>query len=445
MSVENDVLQRIRPSAEEAERVDGAARSLENAVKAYMEEHGIDAGLSFVGSYAKGTFLDGNDLDLFIMFPRDVPKETMVDTGLKIGEDVLHGHHEYSEHPYSSGYWEGVDVDLVPCYRMEPGEKLLTSVDRSPLHTRYVISKMSDAQKDETRLLKAFMKGIGAYGAEPENRGFSGYLCELLILKYGSFLGTLEAAAETWKEGFSITIEEKGPPMVSALVVYDPVDKNRNVASAVHTDTLALFIVAAQDYLMSPSERFFFPVPRRLLSAREIEMKAEGHGTRILTVVFKRPDIVEDNLYGQVWKTEDAICRKLDEYDFVVLRSEHVVGKEDVQIAYELDGDKLSRTERHMGPPVWVQRASNDFLRKWKDNPYGAPFIDEGSWCVVTERMYSSAREMVQDEAAISGIGRELDTSTMKVLSHEESIEKADRLLLTELMHPMFPWQENGN
>jgi len=59
--------------------------------------------------------------------------------------------------------------------------------------------------------------------------------------------------------------------------------------------------------------------------------------------------------------------------------------------------------------------------------------------------MYSSAREMVQDEAAISGIGRELDTSTMKVLSHEESIEKADRLLLTELMHPMFPWQENGN
>ena len=441
MSLEDDVLKRIRPSDEETAKVDRAAQSLEAAVKGYMDANGIEADLVFVGSYAKGTFLDGNDLDLFIVFPRTVPKEEMVETGLKVGEDVLHGHHEYSEHPYSSGMWEGIDVDLVPCYHMELGDKLLTSVDRSPLHTRYIKSKMDDRQKEETRLLKAFMKGIGTYGAEPENRGFSGYLCELLILKYGSFLGTLEAAAEDWKEGMSIAIEEKGPPMVSALVVYDPVDRNRNVASAVHTDTLALFIVAAQEYLMSPNERFFFPIPRRPFSAREIEMKAEAHGTRILTVVFKRPDIVEDNLYGQVWKTEDAICRKLDEYDFVVLRSEHAVSKDDVQIAYELDGDKLSHTERHMGPPVWVQRASNDFLRKWRDNPYGAPFIDEGSWCVVTERMYSSAKEMVQDEAAISGIGRELDTSTMTVLSHEDSIERADRMLLTDLMAPEFPWQ----
>lgn len=60
---------------------------------------------------------------------------------------------------------------------------------------------------------------------------------------------------------------------MSALVVYDPTDPNRNVASAVHTDTLALFIVAAKDYLQNPSVRFFFPKPRRALSAREIEAK----------------------------------------------------------------------------------------------------------------------------------------------------------------------------
>ena len=441
MSTEESILQRIRPSEEEIARVDSAAESLKKAVREYMDAHDIEADLIYVGSYAKNTYLDGNDLDLFMAFPRTVPKDEMVKLGLQVGNDVLHGHYEFSEHPYASGYWEDVDVDLVPCYQMEVGEKLLTSVDRSPLHTRYILSHMTVEQRDETRLLKAFMKGIGTYGAEPENRGFSGYLCELLILKYGSFLGTLEAAADSWKEGYTITIEEKGPPMVSALVVYDPVDKNRNVASAVHTDTLALFIVAAQEYLMSPSEKFFFPVERRPLSAREIETKAEAHGTRILTVVFKRPDIVEDSLYGQVWKTEDAICRKLDEYDFVVLRSEHIVNREEVQIAYELDGDKLSHTERHMGPPVWVRRASDDFLKKWRNNPYGAPFIDEGSWCVVTERMYSSAKEMVQDETAISGIGRELDTETMTVLSHEDSIEKADRGLLTELMYPMFPWQ----
>jgi len=440
MTLEEEILQRIRPSAEETARADEAAETLMVAVRAYIDANGIDAELSFVGSYAKKTFLGGNDLDLFMAFPRTLPKEEMVEIGLRIGDEVLKGHHEYAEHPYSSGFWMGVDVDLVPCYQTKLGEKLLTSVDRSPLHTDYILSKMTESQRDETRLLKAFMKGIGAYGAEPENRGFSGYLCELLILRYGTFKGVLEAAAGSWKKGFSITIEEKGPPMVSALVVYDPTDKNRNVASAVHGDTLALFIVASQDYLAAPSEKFFFPARRRAFSAREIEAKAKAHGTRILTVIFKRPDIVEDNLYGQVWKTEDAICRKLNDYDFSVLRSEHVVGKEEVQIAYELDGDKLSHTEKHIGPPVWVQRASNDFLKKWRGNPYGEPFIDDGSWCVVSERLFSSAKDMVQDEADIAGIGRELDTKTMVVLSHEESIDKADRDLLTELMCPAFPW-----
>ena len=440
MSFEEDVLKRIRPTDEEISRIDAVADSLITAVRSYMDEHGIDAELSFVGSYAKKTFLDGNDLDLFIAFPRTLPRDEMIRQGLQIGADVLKGHYEYAEHPYTSGFWQGVDVDLVPCYHIEPGEKIITSVDRSPLHTRYVLSKMTEGQRDETRLLKRFMKGIGAYGAEPENRGFSGYLCELLILRYGSFLEVLRAAAETWRNGFTITLEEKGSPMVSALVVYDPTDRTRNVASAVHQDTLALFIVAAQDYLREPSEKFFFPTPRRPLSGREIEMKAEAHGTRILTVVFRRPDIVEDNLYGQVWKSEDAIGRKLDDYDFTVIRSEHVVGKDNVQIAFELDGDKLSHTERHTGPPVWVTRASGDFLRKWRGNPYGEPFIDEGSWCVISERLFTSAKELVQEEAAISGIGRELDTATMKVLDHEESMQMADRMLMTELMAPQFPW-----
>ena len=75
MSLEDDVLQRIRPSDEETAKVDRAAQSLKTAVKDYMDANGIDAALVFVGSYAKGTFLDGNDLDLFLVFPRNTPKE----------------------------------------------------------------------------------------------------------------------------------------------------------------------------------------------------------------------------------------------------------------------------------------------------------------------------------------------------------------------------------
>lgn len=194
MSFEQEVLARIRPSEELTAAVDRAAVSLRSAVDAYIAEHGIPAETAFVGSYAKKTFLDGNDLDLFVMFPKTMSKGEMVDIGLRIGDEVLHGTHSYAEHPYSSGKWMGVDVDLVPCYRIDPGERPITSVDRSPLHTNYVMSRMTEAQRDEVRLLKKFMKGIGAYGAEPENRGFSGYLCELLVLKYGTFEAVLEAA-----------------------------------------------------------------------------------------------------------------------------------------------------------------------------------------------------------------------------------------------------------
>ena len=31
------------------------------------------------------------------------------------------------------------------------------------------------------------MQGIGVYGAEIKVGGFSGYLCELLVMKYGGF------------------------------------------------------------------------------------------------------------------------------------------------------------------------------------------------------------------------------------------------------------------
>ena len=78
MSTEESILQRIRPSEEEIARVDSAAESLKKAVREYMDAHDIEADLIYVGSYAKNTYLDGNDLDLFMAFPRTVPKDEML-------------------------------------------------------------------------------------------------------------------------------------------------------------------------------------------------------------------------------------------------------------------------------------------------------------------------------------------------------------------------------
>ena len=53
------------------------------------------------------------------------------------------------------------------------------------------------------------MKGVGVYGAEIRVGGFSGYLCELLTLSFGSFTDILKAVSD-WKEKRSYKALETG-------------------------------------------------------------------------------------------------------------------------------------------------------------------------------------------------------------------------------------------
>lgn len=439
MDLEQSVLERIVPSPEEVESIDKRAQRLKDLVLDYVANHGIDVEVRFAGSFSKGTFLSNPDLDLFLMFPDTVSREDMQRIGLQAGEDILHGIRMFSEHPYTRGVFEGLDVDMVPCFRIKSTESLRSAVDRTPFHTEFIKSHLTDGQKNQVRLLKKFMKGIGTYGAEQDARGFSGYLCELLVVHYGSFRGVLEGT-QSWREGYSIAVDGKGPAMVSPLVVYDPVDPRRNVASAVHIDTMSLFMFAAKSYLANPRAEFFFPNPRKAMTREELEGAARDHGTRLISVSFRRPDVIEDSLFSQLWKTQYALARKLNDFSFNVLRAVHDMDDSHLTIVFEVERDMQTKTFKHRGPPVWV-KSSENFLNKWRDNEYGRPFIEEGSWTVIAERMYFTAKEMLTDEAAIAGIGRELDPKTMVVHDHRETLSSVDPALVTELLDPRLPWE----
>lgn len=438
MDIEAAVLERIVPSDDAVASIEDRAARLKSTVERYIASHGISVEARFAGSFSKGTFLADPDLDLFLMFPSDVSPEDLKRIGLQAGDDILHGTRMFSDHPYTRGVFEGLDVDMVPCYRIDSTEHLKSAVDRTPFHTEFIRSRLDDAGRNQVRLLKKFMKGIGAYGAEQDSRGFSGYLCELLIVRYGSFRGLLEES-RNWKEGTTLEIEGRGPPMVAPLVVYDPVDPKRNVASAVHVDTLSLFIFASRVYLSRPAMEFFFPVARTPMSAGELASLSERHGSRLMSVMFDRPDAIEDNLYSQLWKTQTALAKKLDEFSFNVLRAVHDLDDSHLTIVFEMERDVISKTCRHRGPPVWVR--SDSFLDKWKGSEYGDPFIEDGTWVVISERLYVSAREMLTDEACRAGIGRELNLGTMRVLDHEGTLAEADPGLVTELLDPKMPWE----
>lgn len=441
MDLEQTVLERIVPPCDVVASIQERADRLKGIVEDYIASHGIDVEAKFAGSFSKGTFLSDPDLDLFLMFPCSVPESDLKCIGLQAGEDILHGERMFSDHPYTRGRFEGLDVDMVPCYRIDSTEHLKSAVDRTPFHTDFINSHLDDAGRNQVRLLKRFMKGIGTYGAEQDSRGFSGYLCELLVVKYGTFRGVLEAA-DRWKDGTVVAIEGRGPKIDAPLVVYDPVDPKRNVASAVHVDTLSLFIHAARSYLAEPRMEFFFPHPVSPLTRDELSGLADTHGTRLISVRFVRPDGIDDNLQSQLWKTQYAIGRKLDDFGFNVLRGVHAMDEGHMSVAFEVETDRVPASHKHYGPPVSVTNSS--FLDKWRGNPLGEPFIEDGKWVVTAPRQHPIASEMLAREVPMAGIGREIDISTMTILDHDSTLDALDPVMLTSLLAPKMPWENRG-
>ncbi len=183
MTVEEQVLARIRPPPEEEARIEKVVRELLDHLRATLEANGWEAKPFLAGSVAKGTHLTGTEIDVFVAFPPDLPRADLEERGLALGKLLERGAHLYAEHPYTRGWYGGFEVEIVPCYRITDATQRMSAVDRTPLHVDYVLGRVKDGQTDEIRLLKAWAEGIGVYGAEAKILGFSGYLCELLVLR----------------------------------------------------------------------------------------------------------------------------------------------------------------------------------------------------------------------------------------------------------------------
>ncbi len=217
------------------------------------------------GSAARGTFLsDRLDVDLFLLFPPELSRDRLREEGLALGQAVLtHTETRYAEHPYLRGEFEGFRVDAVPGFSITDPSQPLSPVDRTPFHQEYLSGRETPEIVSQVRLAKQFLRTLGVYGSEAKTEGFSGYLVELLVLRFGSMRGLLRAA-RTWRLPVRLAEAGKEPPRLPAdvaLILADPVDPHRNVASALSRRNLALVILAAAAYLERPSERWFDPRP----------------------------------------------------------------------------------------------------------------------------------------------------------------------------------------
>ena len=439
------MLKRVVPSKEEEARLRATVEDVRRRVAATIRERGIEAEPLLVGSVAKGTHLSQAEIDIFVCFPTGTPRDTLEKVGLELGEFLEDKKRMYAEHPYTRGMWNGSEVEIVPCYKIRDASEKMSAVDRTPLHATYVIERLRQEQRDEVRLLKAFCEGVGVYGAEAKVQGFSGYLCELLVLKFGTFRAVLEAATR-WRRGEAIVALDR--PAAKAfpqpLVVIDPIDAGRNVASAVSEETLATFVHAGRAFLARPRIDFFFPKPRKPLTAPQARRILSQRGTTLLGITMPAPDITDDVLYPQLRKAQRAVeelCRKAD---FRITRGRFAVVDGLVLLLFEFEVFELPKVHKHRGPPVWVKNA-DEFMRRWRGarEALTAPYIEGDHWVVDVKRGATDAAQLVRAHLPEMSLGSHLDRAARKarMLKDTQLFTNVYLPEITRLLIPKFAWE----
>jgi tRNA nucleotidyltransferase (CCA-adding enzyme) len=424
-SVTNAVLEKITPSEADRAKMDSLAKELELKVSVACEELGLEAVIRVEGSFAKNTWLkEDPDIDVFMRLQSTVPRKSLGEIALKIARKATAGARQierFAEHPYLEAFVDDVRVNIVPCYDAKSGE-WLSATDRTPFHTDYINTCLDKALQGDVRLLKKFMKGVGVYGAEIKVGGFSGYLCELLVLHYRSFANVLEAFARHAPrrvidiEGYYVNRQRELELLfLEPLVIIDPVDKGRNVASAVQPQRLHTFVGASRAFLKEPSAEFFFPLKTHPLSVEELQQTLNTRGSSIIFLTFSKIEAVPDVLWGQLHRTRKALRKQLELSDFKVLRdavwSEDTA--EDTIFVLELEQRVLHSVKKHLGPPLEFKRECEDFLAKYSSNSevVAGPFIDEGRWVVELPHKFTDAAELLR--AKVGSGGREIGVADL--------------------------------
>jgi len=411
-----EVLRKITPSQKDRKCVVSLADKLVKEVKKAAENARVEATIRVEGSIAKDTWLRGEpDIDIFLQLPKSVPREALGTVCLEIAREATRGskHVErFAEHPYLEAFVNSTRVNIVPCYKAKPGE-WLSATDRTPYHTDFVGPRLNDSLRSEIRLLKRFMKGIGVYGAEIKVGGFSGYLCELLTMQYGTFADVLKAGA-AWKKPWTIDYqgyyedrEDEIPKIFEEpLVVVDPVDKGRNVASAVRKERLIEFVAASRQFMLHPTMEFFFPKPPKILSERQLVQNMEKRGTALAFVKIGKVNAVPDILWGQLYKTQRSLRRMLVQNGFSIISDAAWSNETDLSLLlFEAEYRFLSATRKHFGPPVEKRLECERFLRKHlgaSATVYG-PRIEDERWVVGIKREYTDIVECLKAELKHGG------------------------------------------
>ncbi|MDA4121041.1 MAG: CCA tRNA nucleotidyltransferase [Thaumarchaeota archaeon] len=404
----------ILPTSKEEAKVAALAKSLLAKTERAASKHTETRGIVLGGSYAKGTWLPRHvDLDIFVKFDPYTPEEQFERIGLAVGAEATRGHprgKKYAQHPYTEATIDGIRVNIVPCYAVE-GKHWKSAADRSPFHVD-LVKVVSEEKKRQIKLLKRFMMAVGAYGAEIQTRGFSGYVAEVLVLKHGDLRGVL-----TWFADLRPHSEDR------LLSLPDPVDEGRDLATAVSGEILGRMVLASREFLRSPSLAYFQKMSGRTHSSLR---------GSVFAVVFSHQALSEDTLWGELRRTTRHLARHLEVSGFKVARMMAASNNRDrsaILLIPEITS--LPQLEQRLGPTVDRRKDVDAFVESNRKSTKLVWVDDDARVRLLRPRAHLEISDLLADiskgKAGAIGASRELEKGMRKsaLVLHGRALARA--------------------
>lgn len=400
------VLKEVKPTEAEISASNAVSNEIMGRVKKAVPRN---VEVILAGSVARGTQISGNsDIDIFLLFPKSMTKEAMEKEGMRVAKTLVNKRKgetsviKYAEHPYLQLILKDppVKADIVPAFKIRDSFEMGSSVDRTQLHNEFVMKHLSARQKDDVRLLKAFMRFHNIYGAEAEREGFSGYLCELLVHHYGSFTALLSGLAEMRlptcidpKVRKAVNDSVAFKKFSSDFVVIDPTDPDRNVAAVVSKGALARLVLMSRRLLAEPSLNFFYgPGYSDVQSSARLKKVASSMGVDMYVLTFKVPDMSKDIIWQQLKKLSGRLARELDKNSFTVIMSLYNLDGVDAATAFFINRQTVSSVIRQ-GPEVFMHKACEAFARQHR-----LVYVSDHRLFAVDRSQYRSPKELLLRE-----------------------------------------------
>ena len=394
ISILNHVLDEIQPDKNYEKEIFSKLDSIIKKIN--QNQKGIKAILG--GSGAKRTWLKTFDADIFALFDYkkyenkndelpDILEKLLKKKFKKISR--LHGSRDYFQIKDGNFTFE-----IVPILKINKSSEAKNITDVSPLHSRWVAKHSNLA--NEMRLTKQFCKAQNLYGAESHIRGFSGYVCEILTVNYGSFFNLIKNSAK-WHDKVVVDVEKyyKGKDvfhimnlskLISPLIVIDPVQKDRNASAALSTEKFEQFKKSAKEFIRNPSKNFFAKknLGNLMLSLKKKNMQLIGIKARPLE---GKIDVVGSKLS----KIYDFVLQEIDKKGFQLIKSDWDFKEEEANFYFLFGAKPLPKELKIEGPPISLANHVINFKKIHKNT-----FQKSGKIFAVEQRKFKSPWDLLK-------------------------------------------------